>query len=281
MGIPGAGKSRIAEEYAARGYLRLNRDERGARSATLAEALDEELAAGARRVVLDNTYLTRAARNDVVEAAARHGVPARCIWVDTPLAQAQVNLVERLLERFGALPTPGSCGSCGRSRACSRRPRRCACSASSSRRRTTKVSPPSSRCRSHARPSSGGPGVFVAARGAGGAGLEGRDRAGRRGRAAPGLRLEPGRRLRTGWTRPRRRLRPRSRARSRPRLCPHPAGPPTCWCRPPLPGLPLAFAREHGVDPARSVLIGSGAGPQDARDDARRPLRAEPSLTRP
>ena len=40
-------------------------------------------------------------------------------------------------------------------------------------------------------------------------------------------------------------------------LCPHPAGPPTCWCRPPLPGLPLAFAREHGVDPSRSILVGT------------------------
>src|SRR5207248_8422050 len=40
-------------------------------------------------------------------------------------------------------------------------------------------------------------------------------------------------------------------------LCPHPGGPPTCWCRPPLPGLPLAFARTHGVDPARSILIGA------------------------
>ena len=29
MGIPGAGKSRIADEYVARGYVRLNRDERG------------------------------------------------------------------------------------------------------------------------------------------------------------------------------------------------------------------------------------------------------------
>ena len=28
MGIPGAGKSRVAEEYVARGYIRLNRDER-------------------------------------------------------------------------------------------------------------------------------------------------------------------------------------------------------------------------------------------------------------
>jgi hypothetical protein len=40
-------------------------------------------------------------------------------------------------------------------------------------------------------------------------------------------------------------------------LCPHAAGPPSCWCRPPLPGLVLAFARAHGVDPARSTLIGS------------------------
>jgi hypothetical protein len=39
--------------------------------------------------------------------------------------------------------------------------------------------------------------------------------------------------------------------------CPHPAGPPICWCRPPLPGLPLAFARMHQVDPSRSTLIGA------------------------
>lgn len=42
-------------------------------------------------------------------------------------------------------------------------------------------------------------------------------------------------------------------------LCPHPAGPPTCWCRPPLPGLPLVFARTHGLDPARSILIGTSS----------------------
>jgi hypothetical protein len=44
-----------------------------------------------------------------------------------------------------------------------------------------------------------------------------------------------------------------------PAVCPHPGGPPTCWCRPPLPGLPLAFARVHGVDPARSTLVGTSA----------------------
>ena len=70
MGIPGAGKSRVAEEYVARGYLRLNRDERGGSLRELAGALDEELSSGGRRVVLDNTYLTRAARSYVIETAA-------------------------------------------------------------------------------------------------------------------------------------------------------------------------------------------------------------------
>ena len=41
-------------------------------------------------------------------------------------------------------------------------------------------------------------------------------------------------------------------------LCPHGGGPPRCWCRPPLPGLALAFAATHDVDLTRSVVVGSG-----------------------
>ena len=52
-------------------------------------------------------------------------------------------------------------------------------------------------------------------------------------------------------------LRREVRGRVEAALCPHPGGPPSCWCRPPLPGLPLAFSRAHDVDPSRSVLIGS------------------------
>jgi adenylate kinase family enzyme len=106
MGIPGAGKSRLAAEYVARGYLRLNRDERGGSLRGIAGALDKELGSGASRVVLDNTWLTRAARSYVIEAASKHGMPTRCVWLDITLAQAQVNVVERILERFGSLPTP-------------------------------------------------------------------------------------------------------------------------------------------------------------------------------
>ena len=79
MGIPGSGKSHRAEEYVARGYVRLNRDERGGTLRALADTLEEELASPEPRVVLDNTYLTRASRSYVLDAAARHGAPVRCV----------------------------------------------------------------------------------------------------------------------------------------------------------------------------------------------------------
>ena len=67
MGIPGAGKSRAAERFVADGYDRLNRDERGGTLADIAAALDDTLRRGETRVVLDNTYLTRAQRSVAIE----------------------------------------------------------------------------------------------------------------------------------------------------------------------------------------------------------------------
>jgi hypothetical protein len=42
-------------------------------------------------------------------------------------------------------------------------------------------------------------------------------------------------------------------------LCTHSAGPPICWCRPPLPGLWLAFAHRHDLDVRESALVGHSA----------------------
>ena len=47
MGIPGAGKSRVADDYVARGYLRLNRDERGGSLREIAVALGADALAWA------------------------------------------------------------------------------------------------------------------------------------------------------------------------------------------------------------------------------------------
>jgi aryl-alcohol dehydrogenase-like predicted oxidoreductase/predicted kinase len=260
MGIPGAGKSRVAEEYVARGYFRLNRDERGGSLRELAEALDAHLVAGTRRLVLDNTYLTRAARSYVVEAAARHGAAARCVWLDTPLAQAQVNLVERMLERFGRLPTAEELPTLARTEQGVMAP-------TSQMRTLRELEPPttdegwsdveqmpfvrapwSGRTRA---------GVFVAASALGRPGWEDvvREHA-----DAPHLLFD--------WipdgtvdalTDAAARLAAEVSGAVERAVCPHGGGPPRCWCRPPLPGLPLAFARAHDVDPSRSVLIGTSA----------------------
>jgi aryl-alcohol dehydrogenase-like predicted oxidoreductase/predicted kinase len=252
MGLPGAGKSLVAADYAERGYLRLNRDERGGSLRELAGALDDALAAGTREVVLDNTYLTRVARSHVVEAAARHGVAARCIWVDAPLAQAQVNLVERLLDRFGELPDPAQLELVAREEPGMLAPTR-------QMRAARELEPPSEDegfASVERRPfvraeRTGGEGLFVAAAAA---------------RALPLAELPSaaGPSLVFDW-RPgtdESELDEATTVRSlvsgpvESAVCPHPAGPPICWCRPPLPGLPLAFARRHGVDPTRSAVVG-------------------------
>lgn len=106
MGIPGAGKSRAAEPYVARGYERLNRDNAGGTLRALAKALDERLAAGARRIVLDNTYVTRASRADVVRVASSHGARLCCVHLATPLVEAQVNVILRMIQRFGRIVAP-------------------------------------------------------------------------------------------------------------------------------------------------------------------------------
>jgi aryl-alcohol dehydrogenase-like predicted oxidoreductase/adenylate kinase family enzyme len=257
MGIPGAGKSRLASSYIERGYVRLNRDERGGSLRALAGELDDRLTAGVRRAVLDNTYLTRADRSHVVEAAQRHSLSVRCVWLDTPLAQAQVNLVLRLLERFGSLPMPHQVREAARQEPWLMLP-------TAQMRALRQLEPPSvdegftameripfarvsavggRSCVLVSAAAATRPGIVEA--------LAGADR------AAPHLLFD--------WT-------PDAEAGSladdagriaslvsgpvEVAVCPHPGGPPSCWCRPPLPGLPLAFARARRVDPGHSTVIG-------------------------
>jgi hypothetical protein len=261
MGIPGAGKSRIAKDYAGRGYVRLNRDERGGSLQDLADALDEQLASGPSDVVLDNTYLSRASRSYVIDVASRHDVSARCIWLDTPLDQAEVNLVARILEHFGRLPSPEEL------RALARREPGLLMPISQMRALRELEAPSTDEGFASvervpfARAASSRPArqsVLVGARA-----LEapGWDRAlAAADPSAPHLIFD--------W-RPEGSSEDLAADAARVALevsgpveiavCPHPAGPPTCWCRPPLPGLPLAFARAQDLDISRATLIGTSA----------------------
>jgi aryl-alcohol dehydrogenase-like predicted oxidoreductase/adenylate kinase family enzyme len=261
MGIPGAGKSRLAKDYADRGYVRLNRDERGGSLRDLANALDEQLSSGGRDVVLDNTYVSRAARSYVIDAARRHAVSARCLWLDTPLHQAQVNLVERILERFGRLPSPEEL------RALARREPELLMPTSQMRALRELEAPstdegftsverlPFTRAAS-SRPPRGS--VLVGARALETPGWERALAAADpsaphlifdwRPEASPGDLEAAAAQVAIEVSGP-----------VEIAVCPHPAGPPSCWCRPPLPGLPLAFARAHDLDLSRATLIGASA----------------------
>ncbi len=257
MGIPGAGKTRLAAGYVQRGYTRLNRDERGGSVRSLVEELDQQLACGVRRAVLDNTFLSRAARSRVVETAEQHSLGVQCVWLDTPLAQAQVNLVERLLERFDFLPTPEQIRAAGRREPWLMLP-------TSQMRALRELEPPSmdegfaavERVRFARAPDRvAGRGVFV---GAGAAIRHGIVQALRdRDPSVPHLLFD--------WIpegdesalhAPAARIAGAITGSVEVAVCPHGGGPPSCWCRPPLPGLPLAFARAHAIDPSRSTLVG-------------------------
>ncbi len=104
MGLPGAGKSTLTEQFVADGFERLNRDETGGTLRGLLPELRRALAAERARVVLDNTYVTRQSRAGVIQVAAELGVPIRCVWLNASVDEAQVNAVTRLITRYGKLP---------------------------------------------------------------------------------------------------------------------------------------------------------------------------------
>jgi hypothetical protein len=244
MGIQGAGKSTLAAEWVERGYTRLNRDERTGTMARLHRDLGELLEAGARRVVADNTYVTRASRQVAIEVARRHRARVAGIWLDTPLAEAQTNVILRMLEVHGCLLEPEQMVR-------ARDPS--SLGPGAVMRMTRELEPPVM--------SEGFSSLEVIP-------FTRRPRAGH-DRVAEFLALEVAERgvrptgelaVVFGW-RPgvldTEIARMEAAFGATVRCCPHPAGPQRCWCRPPVPGLLIEFAVRNKVDLARSVVLGT------------------------
>lgn len=251
-GLQGSGKTTLAQEFVARGYVRLNRDERGGTLKKLHRQLDTLLNEGNRRVVLDNTYTTRAIRNEVIEIAWNHGVPARLLWMDVPVETARAGIVQRILSRTGRLLDPDEIKA------------------------QSKTDP------SVLSPSIHGKFVRTLERPVEdeGVSIEWRSRA----RGVPEgpswvaldleiLRGVPTEALReqltgckerviaVGWC-PAERPAPELDAWAKVlnvaielEVCTHPAGPLSCWCRPPMPGLLLHAAQRNGLQVRRCTFV--------------------------
>ena len=258
---PAPARAASRRSYVARGYVRLNRDERGGSLRELADALDEALVVG-RPADRPRQHLPHARGAEPRDrGGGRHGV-ARAVRLARHAARPGAGQPRRAAARALRLaPDPEELRELAR-----REPGVLA--PTSQMRALRELEPPSAdegfaarraACRSCARrAATGRAGVFVAAAALRAPGwedaLERARSAARRTWSSTGARTASA----TRSPPPSPASRPRSPGRSRARCARTPAGPPICWCRPPLPGLPLAFARAHGVDPARSILIGTG-----------------------
>ena len=106
VGPPAAGKTSRVEPFVEQGYQRLNRDQLGGKLSGLVVRMREAIQDGARSFVLDNTYATRESRRPVLELAREHGLPVRCLWIDTPVAESLFNACLRMLEREKRILSP-------------------------------------------------------------------------------------------------------------------------------------------------------------------------------
>lgn len=262
MGLAGSGKSSFAEawmaERGARGQraTRLNRDALGGTLRGIAKRLHEELASGVGAVILDNTYLGRAARADVLRIAARHGARTRCVHFDTPVDEALHNVALRMLSRHGRLVEPSEWAALAKRDPGLVLP-------TSLYRMTRELEPPSldegwdalERVPFVRRPVDGRDALVLSLE------LPPAVAAEAIATAPPGapilfigFRPEG---ARAGWVDE---VRARVDALAAPGpvelgVCTHGGGPPVCYCRPPLPGLFLAFAAKHGADARRTTFV--------------------------
>lgn len=268
MGLPGAGKTTMTSQFVAEGYRRLNRDDTGGTLRSLAGELDRALRESGTRIVLDNTYVTRKARAEVVQAAAAHGVGVRCVWLATSIDDAQVNAVSRLIDRYGRLPADEELKALRRTDVAAFLP-------TVQFRYQRELEPPD--------PAEGFSAIDVVP-------FERRRPPGHDGRAVIvwcddvefdaafvatlagyreagylilGLSWQPG--LADG-TRSEEdiriefdRINQRAGFAIAIDYCPHAAGPPRCWCRKPLPGLGVLLIKRHRLDPAQCIFVGNGA----------------------
>jgi aryl-alcohol dehydrogenase-like predicted oxidoreductase/predicted kinase/histidinol phosphatase-like enzyme len=271
MGLPAAGKSTLAQSLVAEGYARLNRDEAGGMLRSLLPALGRVIESGVSRVVLDNTYASRKSRAEVIQAAAGHGLPARCVWLSTGIEDAQTNAVERIVSRYGRLPSDEDLARLRRSDVAAFLP-----GAQFKYRRDLEppdISEGFSRVDVVAfmrrrDPEFKNRAVIVSCDDVNDlVGLASRLRSFHdAGYRLLGISWQPG--IEEG-----KRTEGDVKAMFScecERLgldldiecCPHAAGPPRCWCRKPLPGLGVLFVHRYRLNPAQCLYIGTG--PHDA-----------------
>jgi len=103
MGYPAAGKTTITEGFVNEGYIRFNRDKIGGNLSGVVKQAEIALKNGENKVVLDNTYGTVEQRAEVIAVGKRLSIPVRCVYLNTSLADSQMNACLRMMDRIGRI----------------------------------------------------------------------------------------------------------------------------------------------------------------------------------
>ena len=266
MGLPGAGKSTAARAFVDEGYARLNRDDAGGSLQGLLPDLQRLVEEGHTRVVLDNTYMSRASRARVIQASNALGLKVRCAWIATSVEDAQVNAVSRIIANHGRLLGPAEMKETVKRDISAFAP-------SVQFRHQRELEPPD--------PAEGFSRIDVVP-------FERRHEPAMTkkavivwvddsiGRSGPVLRryhdagwlllgiawcpqvadkTTTAEQVEAGFVS----LQDQLGVPIEVLYCPHAAGPPKCWCRKPLPGLGVVFIQRHRLDPSQCIYVGSGS----------------------
>jgi len=102
VGFPAAGKTTIAEDYISRGFVHVNRDKEGGTIIELLPVVEAALKSG-NNVVLDNTFPSIESRNPFIALGKACGASITCSYLLSSIEDAQFNACSRMVKRYGKL----------------------------------------------------------------------------------------------------------------------------------------------------------------------------------
>ena len=102
LGFPASGKSTLSDSFIYKGFVHINRDKEGGTILELVPIFEEALKSG-KNIVLDNTFPTIESRKPFLELCKSLNVKVTCYCLITSIEDAQFNAASRMVKKFGRL----------------------------------------------------------------------------------------------------------------------------------------------------------------------------------
>lgn len=100
-GVPGSGKTHLTKGELADADVYLSRDKEGGHVPDLVPKAAAAISQGAKKIVLDCTFVMKEHRDHFTTLAAQMDVPIHCWFFDTTKEVSQFNICWRMVQRYG------------------------------------------------------------------------------------------------------------------------------------------------------------------------------------